>query len=95
MSVIEGKKLKPLTEWCGYADTFHRCVLEKFRVDLSLDELVAGEITIDPKSVEITNLRQKYQQLKFFFHAARKYLIRRVLLACYVISVSYLLKKLR
>ena len=69
MSVIKGKKLKPLTEWCGYADTFHRCVLEKFRVDLSLDELVAGEITIDPKSVEITNLRQKYQQLKFFFRS--------------------------
>jgi hypothetical protein len=67
VSVIEGKKLKSLIEWCGYANTFHRCVLEKFRVDLSLDELVAGEITIDPKSVEITNLRQKYQQLNFFF----------------------------
>ncbi|XP_045027546.1 uncharacterized protein LOC116935144 isoform X2 [Daphnia magna] len=65
--LIQGKKLKPLTEWCGYADTFHRCVLDKFRVDLSLHDLVAGEITIDPKSVEITNLRQKYQQLKFFF----------------------------
>ncbi|KAK4012442.1 hypothetical protein OUZ56_021541 [Daphnia magna] len=22
--LIQGKKLKPLTEWCGYADTFHR-----------------------------------------------------------------------
>ena len=39
-----------------------------------MDDFVAGEIIINPKSVEISNLRQKYEQLDFF-HAARKCLI--------------------
>ncbi|KAI9565070.1 hypothetical protein GHT06_008818 [Daphnia sinensis] len=39
--LIQGKKQKPLTEWCGYADTLHRCAMDKFRVDLSLHDLVS------------------------------------------------------
>ncbi len=61
---IQGKKLKPLTEWSGYGNAFNQCVLQKYNVQISVNELLALEQIIHPKSVEIDDLKLKFQQMK-------------------------------
>lgn len=63
---FQGKKLKPLTKWSGYGEAFQLCVVQKFGMQISEEDFLSVVDLVDPASVEIWNVRNKFIQLKEF-----------------------------
>jgi hypothetical protein len=63
---LQGQKLKPISKWSGYKDTFYRCVIDQFGVNISEEELLCIIDRINPATIEIWNVKKKFIQLKQF-----------------------------
>jgi hypothetical protein len=63
---LQGQKLKPISKWSGYKDTFYRCVIDQFGVNFSEEELLCIVDLINPDTIEIWNVKKKFIQLKEF-----------------------------
>jgi hypothetical protein len=63
---LQGQKLKPISKWSGYKDTFFRCVIDQFGVNISEEELLSIVDLINPATIEIWNVKKKFIQVKQF-----------------------------
>jgi hypothetical protein len=63
---LQGEKLKPISKWSGYKNTFYRCVIDQFGVKISEEELLCIVDLIIPATTEIWNVKKKFIQLKQF-----------------------------
>jgi hypothetical protein len=63
---LQGQKLKPISKWSGYKDTFYRCVIDQFGVKISEEELLCTIDLINQATIEIWNVIKKFIQLKQF-----------------------------
>jgi hypothetical protein len=63
---LQGEKLKPISKWSGYKNTFYRRVIDQFGVKISEEEVLCIVDLIIPATIEIWNVKKKFIQLKQF-----------------------------
>ncbi len=63
---MQGEKLKPISKWSGYKNTFYRRVIDQFGVKISEEEVLCIVDLIIPATIEIWNVKKKFIQLKQF-----------------------------